>query len=183
MAGVVANEGIARNIGANTIATRNIIPVVSAVRPVLPPAATPAEDSTNVVTVELSNGKKSTFNVKNGAAGADGTVGGCAGMIVYNKLVRDKIPEIIRASGKTCTTATLSQADYQQMLDQKLYEELAEYQESKSTEELADLLEVIEATALARGCSWEELLSIKAQKRQNKMRRYAACVLSKKWSN
>jgi predicted house-cleaning noncanonical NTP pyrophosphatase (MazG superfamily) len=86
----------------------------------------------------------------------------------YNKLVRDRIPEIIEATGQSCVTRVLSDADYIRMLDEKLNEELAEYQESKSTEELADLLEVIEATALARGCSWEELLSIKAQKRQKR---------------
>ena len=86
----------------------------------------------------------------------------------YDKLVRDRIPEIIEATGQSCVTRVLSDADYIRMLDEKLSEELAEYQESKSTEELADLLEVIEATALARGCSWEELLSIKAQKRQKR---------------
>ena len=84
---------------------------------------------------------------------------------VYNKLVRDRIPEIIEASGKTCLTATLSDEAYLHMLDQKLNEELAEYQESKSMEELADLIEVITATANARGCSWEQLLHIRNQKR------------------
>ena len=86
----------------------------------------------------------------------------------YIKLVRDRIPEIIEATGQSCVTRVLSDTEYIRMLDEKLNEELAEYQESKSTEELADLLEVIEATALARGCSWEELLSIKAQKRQKR---------------
>ena len=85
--------------------------------------------------------------------------------MVYNKLVRDRIPEIIEASGKTCLTATLSDEAYLHMLDQKLNEELAEYQESKSMEELADLIEVIAATAKARGCSWEQLLRIRDQKR------------------
>lgn len=84
---------------------------------------------------------------------------------VYNKLVRDRIPEIIEASGKTCLTATLSDDAYLHMLDQKLNEELAEYQESKSMEELADLIEVIAATAKARGCSWEKLMRICNQKR------------------
>ena len=74
----------------------------------------------------------------------------------YNKLVRDRIPEIIESSGKTCLTATLSEEAYLHMLDQKLEEELSEYQESKSMEELADLIEVIAAVAKARGCSWEE---------------------------
>ena len=46
IAGVVANPGIARNNGAKGIAIKKRIPVVKAVKPVLPPAATPAEDST-----------------------------------------------------------------------------------------------------------------------------------------
>ena len=52
-AGAVAKEGTARNIGAKNRARRNIPPVVRAVSPVFPPSATPAEDSTNEVTVEV----------------------------------------------------------------------------------------------------------------------------------
>ena len=59
----------------------------------------------------------------------------------YNKLVRDRIPEIIAADGKRCTVETLSDEEYLLLLDHKLDEELAEYQESKSLEELADLLQ------------------------------------------
>ena len=69
----------------------------------------------------------------------------------YHKLVRDRIPEIIEADGKTCTWETLSEEAYLQLLDKKLNEELAEYQESKSLEELADLLEVMQAVIRARG--------------------------------
>ena len=67
----------------------------------------------------------------------------------YNKLVRDRIPEIIAADGKRCTVETLSDEEYLLLLDHKLDEELAEYQESKSLEELADLLEVIRAVVKA----------------------------------
>ena len=86
------------------------------------------------------------------------------GIIQYNKLVRDLIPDIIADSGKTCTTVTLSTKDYLTMLDAKLNEELAEYQESKSMEELADLLEVIRAVAEARGSSFEEVEQIRLDK-------------------
>ena len=71
----------------------------------------------------------------------------------YNKLVRDRIPKIIEASGKTCTIEILSDADYLRMVDAKLDEELAEYHKEQNIEELADLLEVIYAAAIARGCS------------------------------
>jgi predicted house-cleaning noncanonical NTP pyrophosphatase (MazG superfamily) len=82
----------------------------------------------------------------------------------YNKLVRDKIPEIIESSGKKSVTDILSEQDYLVMLDEKLNEELAEYQESKSMEELADLLEVMKAVAAARGSSMEEVEQIRKEK-------------------
>lgn len=86
----------------------------------------------------------------------------------YHKLVRDRIPEIIEKQGKTCVTEVLSQNAYIRMVDEKLNEELAEYQESKSLEELADLLEVMEAAVIARGYTWEELLQVRDEKRQKR---------------
>ena len=83
---------------------------------------------------------------------------------VYHKLVRDCIPDIIESDGKTCVCETLSDEDYIALLDQKLNEELAEYQESKSLEELADLLEVMQAVVKARGWTLEELEQIRADK-------------------
>lgn len=67
----------------------------------------------------------------------------------YNKLVRDRIPEIIESSGSTCVTEILSDEDYLKMLDAKLDEELAEYHADQNIEELADLMEVIYAAAMA----------------------------------
>ena len=85
-------------------------------------------------------------------------------IIIYNKLVRDRIPEIIEASGKSCATEILSDEDYLKMLDAKLDEELAEYHKDKNIEELADLLEVIRACAVARGSSVEELERVRKEK-------------------
>ena len=84
---------------------------------------------------------------------------------VHNKLVRDRIPEIIEASGKTCVTEVLPNDAYIQALDAKLSEELAEYQQSKSLEELADLLEVMGAVVKARGYTWDELTRVRKEKR------------------
>ncbi len=84
--------------------------------------------------------------------------------IIYDKLVRDKIPEIIEKSGKQCKIEILSNENYLEMLDKKLDEELAEYHKDQNIEELADLLEVIYATTKARGYSLEELESIRAEK-------------------
>ena len=84
--------------------------------------------------------------------------------IAYNKLVRDRIPEIIESSGKTCSTEILSPEEYLRMLDAKLDEELAEYHKDQNIEELADLLEVIHAAAIARGYTLEDLEQIRAEK-------------------
>ena len=83
---------------------------------------------------------------------------------IYNKLVRDRLPEIIETDGKTCITEILSDTQYLEMLDTKLTEELAEYQESKSLEDLADLLEVMQAVVEARGWSWEQLEQVRQAK-------------------
>ncbi len=84
--------------------------------------------------------------------------------ITYNKLVRDRIPEIIEKSGNKCITEILSDEEYIEMLDKKLDEELTEYHNDKSIEELADLLEVIYACAQARGYSLEDLEKVRADK-------------------
>ena len=85
--------------------------------------------------------------------------------VEHNKLVRDKIPHIIEASGKTCVTEVLSQEAYLIELDRKLNEELSEYQQSKLLEELADLLEVMDAVVKARGYTWEDLTRVRKEKR------------------
>lgn len=84
------------------------------------------------------------------------------------KLVRDNIPAIIIAAGKTPITETLSQEDYLRELDAKLNEEVAEYQDDKSLEELADVMEVLFAICEARGYTIEELLRVKEEKREKR---------------
>lgn len=88
----------------------------------------------------------------------------------YYKLVRDRIPEIIEKSGKRCTYRVLDDAMYLQMLDAKLDEELAEYHKDQNIEELADLLEVIRACAIARGYSIEDLERVTRQKAETRGR-------------
>ena len=84
--------------------------------------------------------------------------------IKYHKLVRDRIPEIIEASGNRCVTEILSDEEYLRMIDAKLDEELAAYHQDQNVEELADLLEVIYAAAKARGYSVEQLEAVRAEK-------------------
>jgi predicted house-cleaning noncanonical NTP pyrophosphatase (MazG superfamily) len=85
-------------------------------------------------------------------------------MPTYNKLVRDRIPEIIAASGKQCITEILSDAAYLEKLNEKLREELDEYLQDHDLSELADLLEVIYAVAQATGMTKEELEQVRVAK-------------------
>lgn len=85
-------------------------------------------------------------------------------MKVYNKLVRDRIPEVMAKNGEQAHFSVLNDEDYLRELDKKLTEETAEYQESKEFEELADILEVLEAICTARGYSVEELYAVREKK-------------------
>lgn len=84
------------------------------------------------------------------------------------KLVRDKIPQIIIADGRTPTVRTLSDEEYLSELDRKLNEEVAEYQADKSLEEIADVLEVLLAICEARGHSVDELMEVRDKKREKR---------------
>ncbi len=85
-------------------------------------------------------------------------------MAIYNKLVRDRIPEIIEAQGEKPTIRTLEQEEYLHHLEAKLDEEVGEYHRDKTAEELADILEVVFALAEATGCSKQDLLSLYQKK-------------------
>ena len=101
----------------------------------------------------------------------------------YNKLVRDRIPEIIESSGRTCVTEILSDEDYLKMLDAKLDEELAEYHADQNIEELADLMEVIYAAAIARGYTLEQLEQVRAAKAANRGGFEKKILLKEVWEN
>ena len=81
-------------------------------------------------------------------------------MTVFNKLVRDKIPQIIEDSGCTPHIRVLDQEEYTLRLEEKLDEEVQEFHRDKNAEELADILEVVFALAKSLGCSREEVLKL-----------------------
>lgn len=66
-------------------------------------------------------------------------------MISHNKLVRDKIPEIIASSGRKYKSHIADFEEYETMLKRKLLEEVNEFVETPCTEELADIYEVMQA--------------------------------------
>lgn len=77
--------------------------------------------------------------------------------MIYNKLVRDRIPELIEQQGEKAVTRVLDDAEYQACLENKLDEEVREYHADKSLEELADILEVVYSLAENAGYTQAEL--------------------------
>ena len=86
----------------------------------------------------------------------------------HNKLVRDKIPEIIKGQGRRPVFHIASDEEYGRKLVEKLSEEVKEFLESESPVELADILEVVEALCKHKNISMEELAKIKIKKREDR---------------
>ncbi len=89
-------------------------------------------------------------------------------MKIFNKLVRDKIPEIITGNNETCIARTMEDQEYLEALNMKLQEELKEYLESGDVEELADLEEVLRAILDSKRVSYEEFETIRLDKVQKR---------------
>lgn len=85
-------------------------------------------------------------------------------MRVYNKLVRDNIPDIIRKNGEIPHISILDDEKYLQELKTKFIEETNEFIASEELMELADILEVVEYLAKAKGSNLNEILKLKEQK-------------------
>ena len=85
-------------------------------------------------------------------------------MKIYNKLVRDKIPDIIKDEGRTVKTRILNDKEYRVELNKKLQEEVKEYLEDNNVEELADIVEVIYGILNSMDVSVEEFECIRKSK-------------------
>ena len=86
-------------------------------------------------------------------------------MPVYNKLVRDEIPNILTEKGKSFTSHTAKdEKEYQSKLMEKLQEEVSEFLEAPCAEEIADIQEVLEALAHSIGSSIAEVNNLKVRK-------------------
>ncbi len=89
-------------------------------------------------------------------------------VIKYNKLVRDRIPEIIEKSGKKAIVEELGNQAYKKYLDEKLGEELQEYLANDSIDELADLVEVIIAILKYKGIDINDFENIRKRKAEER---------------
>lgn len=88
----------------------------------------------------------------------------------YNKLVRDNIPEYIRSKGEEVTSHIADEREYGQKLKEKLVEEVEEFIAEESIEELADVLEVIDALVQYKGFDRTQLERVKEKKAHEKGR-------------
>ena len=90
---------------------------------------------------------------------------------VYNKLVRDKIPNIIEEKGENPVIKVLNENDYKKELEKKLYEEYKEVIEASGDErieELADMLEVIRALASLENKNLNDIIDIADKKNKKR---------------
>lgn len=86
----------------------------------------------------------------------------------HNKLVRDKIPDIIISKEETPVTRILNDDEYKKALEDKLYEEYEEVISSGGSErceELADMIEVIRSLAKLENRTLEDIISLAEEKR------------------
>lgn len=88
--------------------------------------------------------------------------------MTFHKLVRDKIPQMMRKRGEKPNIRILNGKEYTQCLERKLDEEVGEYHTGQNMEELADILEVVFALAEDMGYSREELMDVYQKKHEQR---------------
>ncbi len=89
-------------------------------------------------------------------------------MKVYNRLVRDKIPEIMLKDHTLPVTRVMEQDEYIEELNKKLTKEVNKYLETNNIEEMVDVLEVIRAIIEAKDTTYEEIEDKRVKKAQKK---------------
>lgn len=86
----------------------------------------------------------------------------------HDKLVRDKIPEIIKKNGEVPVTRIANNEEYWLKLKEKLKEEVDEFHKSESKEEIADILEVISAICDFKNIDKDEIEDIRKKKQEER---------------
>lgn len=102
-------------------------------------------------------------------------------MKVYNKLVRDRIPEIIEKDGKKYEVSIADKENHFELLQTKLNEEVGEFLQDKNLEELADIMEVLFGLAKNLGFSEEDLIKKRMEKKDKRGGFDKGIVLHKTW--
>lgn len=99
----------------------------------------------------------------------------------YDKLIRDKIPEIIVESGKNCDIIKVNGEELRVYLENKLHEEVSEYVDAKNLEELADIMEVLYGLAHSLGYTDQDLNEFRDKKHNNRGGFKEGIILKKVW--
>lgn len=102
-------------------------------------------------------------------------------MKIHNKLVRDKIPQVIEAAGKKFDVRKANKEEHYKLLEVKLEEEVREFLEDKNLEELADIMEVLFGLAENMGYSEEELFKKRMEKKEERGGFSEGVVLETVW--
>ncbi len=89
-------------------------------------------------------------------------------MKVYNKLVRDKIIDIIEADGRMAKYRILDNNEYRKELNSKLQEEVKEYLDDNNVEELADIVEVIYGILNSMDVTIDEFEKVRIKKQEER---------------
>lgn len=95
-------------------------------------------------------------------------MGGMRKLNEGTKLARDKIPEIMKAKGQKALFRKLDESEYHISLRRKLEEEVEEFLEDESLEEMADILEVLHAFLKLKGKSFEEVEAVRKNKAEQR---------------
>lgn len=100
---------------------------------------------------------------------------------IYNKLVRDRIPEVIESTGKFFSSHIANESEYKEELLKKVYEELEEFKENPCAEEMADILEVLEGLMKVYAIDVDRMFDVKDIKAKEKGSFNKKIVLEKVW--
>lgn len=95
----------------------------------------------------------------------------------YNKLVRDKIPEILKNKGIKPKIHIADDPEYFEALKNKLKEEVDEFFRESNEEEIVDILEVVDAIIDYKNFKKEDLKFIKVNKANDKGRFNSRIIL------
>ncbi len=87
---------------------------------------------------------------------------------VYNKLIRDNIPVILKQKGITVKIHIADDKEFTKKLLEKLNEEVTEYTQTQTIDEMADIFEVITTILEQKKWTIEQVIAIQQQKRQQK---------------
>ena len=87
---------------------------------------------------------------------------------IYNKLIRDKIPEIIMERGAVPITKNVDNEEFEELLKEKLREESEEFIDNNKTDELVDILEIVYKLADLKGIDQDELENLRVEKQQKR---------------